>query len=70
MTDNFQEYLDNRSKREKVQEAYIDRIIDGMSMGDLVHMAQNYFHEEMSELSDEELYEDVEHFYPDILENV
>jgi hypothetical protein len=68
MTDSFQEYLDNRTKREKVQEAYIDRIIDGMTMGDLVHMAQTYFHEEMCELSDEQLYEDVQQYYPDLLE--
>jgi hypothetical protein len=69
MTDSFQEYLDNRTKREKVQEAYIDRIIDGMDIGDFVEMARDTFIEQMDELDDEQLYEDVQHFYPDLLEN-
>jgi hypothetical protein len=32
-------------------------------------MARDTFIEQMDELDDEQLYEDVQHFYPDLLEN-
>jgi hypothetical protein len=70
MTDTFQEYLDNRPFREKVQDAYIERIVDGMDWSDLVQMAYETFDEQMNELTDEELTEQVKEYYPDLLENV
>jgi hypothetical protein len=70
MTDTFQEYLDNRTPREKVQDAYIERIVDGMDWSDLVQMAYETFDEQMNELTDEELTEQVKEYYPDLLENV
>jgi hypothetical protein len=70
MTDTFQEYMENRPFRNKVQDEYIERIVDGMDMTDLVMMAYETLHEQMNELSDEDLLEDVKQFYPDLLENV
>jgi hypothetical protein len=70
MTDTFEQYLDNRPLREKVQDAYIERIVDGMDWSDLVQMAYETFDEQMNELTDEQLYEDVKQYYPDLLENV
>ena len=35
-SEQFNEYLDNRPYRHKLQEAYIERIVDGMDLKDLV----------------------------------
>ena len=69
MTDNFQEYLDNRPYRLKLQEAYIFRIVDTMDIKDLVQYAFDTLDEQMNELTDEQLYSDVKDVYPDLLEN-
>jgi hypothetical protein len=61
---------DWRSKRDQIQDEYIARIVDGMDMQDLVMMAYDTFTEQMDELTDEQLYEDVKQYYPDLLENV
>ena len=69
MTDKFQEYLDGRPRRDKVQEEYISRIVDTMDIKDLAQYAFDTLDEQMGELTDEQLYEEVEHYYPDLLEN-
>ena len=62
-------FNDIRSPREKLQDAYIERIIDGLDWGDLRQYAYNKLSEEMDEYTDEGLTEQVKDTYPDLLEN-
>ena len=65
---SYEEYMESRSKREVVQDDYISRIIDGMSMAELCQYMFDKLSEELNELSDEELLEQVSEYYPDLLE--
>ncbi len=69
-SEQFNEYLDNRPYRHKLQEAYIERIVDTMDIKDLVAYAVDKLNEEIGEYTDEQLYSDVKDIYPDLLENV
>ena len=62
-------YIDNRSPRVKLQDEYIERVIDGMNWNDMKAYVWDKLDEELSELSDEELTEQVAEYYPDLLEN-
>ncbi len=62
-------FNDLRSPREKLQDAYIERIIEGLDWGDLWQYAYDKLSEEMDEYSDEGLTEQVKDTYPDLLEN-
>jgi hypothetical protein len=65
---SYEEYMESRSKREVVQDDYISRIIDGMSMAELCQYMFDKLSEELDELSDEQLLEQVSEYYPDLLE--
>jgi len=65
---SYEEYMESRSKREVIQDDYISRIIDGMSMAELCQYMFDKLSEELNELSDEQLLEQVSEYYPDILE--
>lgn len=54
--------------RADIQDAYIERILDGMSMKELMIFAAQKLEEEYSQLSDEVFLEDVRNYYPDLLE--
>ena len=69
MTDSFQEFLDNRSPRQKLQDAYIERIIDGLDWGDLWQYAYDKLSEEIDELTDEQLTAEINIDHPDLVEN-
>ena len=69
MTDSFQEFLDKRTQREQLQDAYIERIIDGLDWGDLWQYAYDKLSEEMDEYSDEGLTQQIQDVYPDLVEN-
>ena len=69
MTNAFEQYLDNRPYRHKLQEAYIERIVDTMDIKDLVAYAVDKLNEEIGEYTDEQLISDVKDIYPDLLEN-
>ena len=69
MTDSFQEFLDKRTQREQLQDAYIERIIDGLDWGDLWQYAYDKLSEELGELTDEQLTNEVNNNYPDLVEN-
>ena len=65
---SYEEYMENRSKREVVQDVYISRIMDGMSIQELCQYMFDKLSEELDELSDEQLLEQVSEYYPDLLE--
>ena len=62
-------FNDIRSPRQKLQDAYIERIIDGLDWGDLWQYAYDKLSEELGEYSDEGLTKEIEEIYPDLLEN-
>lgn len=47
---------------------YADRAIDSMDMGDLLEYAKNCIINDLLVLSDAEIVQEVEEYYPDILE--
>ena len=69
MANAFEQYMDNRPLRDKIQEDYISRIVDSMDIKDLVQYAFDTLDEQMNELTDEQFYSDVKDIYPDLLEN-
>jgi hypothetical protein len=62
-------FIDNRSPREKLQDEYIDRVIDGMDWSDMKQYVWEKLDEELGELDDEELTAQVTEYHPDLLEN-
>ena len=62
-------FNDFRSPRQKLQDAYIERIIDGLDWGDLWQYAYDKLSEELGELTDEQLTNEVNNNYPDLVEN-
>lgn len=62
-------YIDNRSPREKLQDEYIERVIDGMDWNDMKAYVWDKLDEELGELDDAELTEQVTEYCPDLVEN-
>ena len=62
-------YIDNRSPREKLQDKYIERVIDGMDWNDMKAYVWDKLDEELGELDDAELTEQVTEYCPDLVEN-
>ena len=69
MTDSFQEFLDKRTQREQLQDAYIERIIDGFDWSDLWQYAYDKLSADLDEYNDERLTKEIQDVYPDLLEN-
>ena len=62
-------FNDLRNPRQKLQDAYIERIIDGFDWSDLWQYAYDHFSEELDKYSDERLTQEIQANYPDLLEN-
>ena len=62
-------FNDPRSPRQKLQDAYIGRIIDGLDCSELWQYAYDHFSEELDEYNDERLTKEIQDVYPDLLEN-
>lgn len=54
--------------RVQLQRDYVDRIIDGMDMSDLMMIVADYLHENLEEYTDEQLVNEVRDYYPDMLD--
>ena len=54
--------------REELQAAYINQIIDGMDLKDLIALVYDQLDENLDGYSDKELIEEVEEYYPELLE--
>ena len=55
--------------RDALQQAYIDRILDGMDIKDMMALIADQFDENLDKYSVDELIEEVEQYYPDLLED-
>jgi len=63
------ETQDNIIDRDQLQEDMINRIIDGMDIDGLCQLAYDYLNESYDKYSVDELIEEVEEYYPHLLED-
>ena len=54
--------------RDELQDAYINEVIDGMDMKDLIRIAYDNLEQNLETYTVEELIEEVEEYYPHLLE--
>lgn len=54
--------------RDQLQDAYINEIIDGMDLKDMMALLFDVMDADMDKYTDEELREEVEQYYPHLLE--
>ena len=66
VTNNMQ---DNIVNRDELQEAYIERIIDGMDHKSLWQYVYDNLNDHLDKYSVDELITEVEDYYPDLLED-
>lgn len=59
----------NSIDRNALQEAYVDRIIDGMDLKDLLCLVADMLNESFDNMSESELIAEVEEYYPDLLDS-
>ena len=58
---------DNIIDRDELQDKYIQRVIDSLSLDDCLAMLYDYIDKDTDKLSLNELIEDVEEYYPELL---
>jgi len=54
--------------RQELQDAYINEIIDGMDLKDCLALLHDFLDSDLDKYSDQELKEEVEEYYPELLE--
>ena len=54
--------------RDELQDAYINEIIDGMDIKDLMRIVYDNIEQNLDQYSVDELIEEVEEYYPHLLE--
>ena len=59
---------DNIIDRDELQDNYINRILDGMDIKDMMAILYDQFDENLDKYSVDELIEEVTEYYPDLLE--
>ena len=59
---------DNIIDRDELQANYINRILDGMDIKDMMAILYDQFDENLDKYSVGELIEEVEEYYPDLLD--
>jgi hypothetical protein len=60
---------DNIIDRDNLQDAYINEIIDGMDIKDLMRIVYDNLEQNLEQYSVDELIEEVEEYYPHLLED-
>ena len=58
---------DNIVNRDELQAAYINTIIDGMDLKDLIAVVYDHLDENLDKYTVNELIEEVEEYYPELL---
>ena len=54
--------------RQQLQEAYVNRVLDDMDVKDAYALLFDFLNNDLDKCSENELIEEVEHFYPDLIE--
>jgi hypothetical protein len=62
------ETMTNTFDRESLIADYVDRLIDNMSTKDLMRMVGDMLEENLASYSDDELKEEINEYYPELLE--
>lgn len=60
---------DNIVDRDELQNAYVDRVIDGMDIKTMAQIIADQLHDNFDKYSVNELINEVEEYYPDLLED-
>jgi len=60
---------DNIIDRDLVQVAYIENLLDDMDLETMKELLYEFMNESYDKVSVDDLIEEVEHFYPELLEN-
>tara|TARA_B100002019_G_scaffold61084_1_gene52333 strand:+ start:141 stop:350 length:210 start_codon:yes stop_codon:yes gene_type:complete len=60
---------ENIINRDELQDLYINEIIDGMDLKDLIRIVYDNLESNLDKYSVDELIEEVEEYYPHLLEN-
>ena len=60
---------DNIVDRDELQNAYVDRVIDGMDIKTMAQIISDQLHETFDNYSVNELINEVEEYYPDLLDD-
>ena len=66
--DHTNPMTDNIINRDNLQDAYINEIIDGMDIKDLMRIVYDNLEQNLEQYSVDELIEEVEEYYPHLLE--
>ena len=66
--DHTNPMTDNIIDRDNLQDAYINEIIDGMDIKDLMRIVYDNLEQNLEQYSVDELIEEVEEYYPHLLE--
>ena len=66
--DHTNSMTDNIIDRDNLQDAYINEIIDGMDIKDLMRIVYDNLEQNFETYSVDELIEEVEEYYPHLLE--
>ena len=67
--DHTNSMTDNIIDRDNLQDAYINEIIDGMDIKDLIRIVYDNLEQNLEQYSVDELIEEVEEYYPHLLED-
>ena len=67
--DHTNSMTDNIIDRDNLQDAYINEIIDGMDLKDLMRIVYDNLEQNLEQYSVDELIEEVEEYYPHLLED-
>ena len=66
--DHTNSMTDNIIDRDNLQDAYINEIIDGMDIKDLMRIVYDNLEQNLEQYSVDELIEEVKEYYPHLLE--
>ena len=67
--DHTNSMTDNIIDRDNLQDAYINEIIDGMDIKDLMRIVYDNLEQNLEQYSVDELIEEVEEYYPHLLKD-
>ena len=67
--DHTNSMTDNIIDRDNLQDAYINEIIDGMDIKDLMRIVYDNLEQNLEQYSVDELIEEVDEYYPHLLED-